>query len=229
MIFQSTLKQILIPICALFMMTACDTVPPEAVELSNTVGNDLEEVHRAHRSLAELHFDNIEAEINEFIDQTYRPAYIRTFAAEFKLNDRVAQILEQDPDKLLPVLSRFVEISVERIESKRAELLNPILEQRREVLSDINLAHRQIQSAQAIVTGHLASVRRVREVQNEILADVGLGDVRERITVTTAKISNKVAEFVETGNEIDVRIDDAAEKIQALDEKIDDLKSAIGR
>ena len=49
---------------------ACDLVPQEAVELSNTVGRDLEEVHRAHRALAELHFQRIEDDINNFIDTT---------------------------------------------------------------------------------------------------------------------------------------------------------------
>lgn len=160
----------------MFGVSAYDQVPKEAVELSNTVGRDLEEVHRAHRALAELHFGTIEKDINRFIDTTYRPAFIRQFAEEFKLNDQIALILVQDPEKLLPVLTRFVEISVSRIEAKRAELVDPLLTQKHAVITEIDNAHRQIQAAQAVVTGHLASVRNVREVQNEILAGVGLGD-----------------------------------------------------
>jgi len=69
--------------------TGCSTVPKEAIELSNTVSRDLEEVHRSHHALAELHFDKIIAEVNLFVDETYRLAFITKFADEFKLNDKV--------------------------------------------------------------------------------------------------------------------------------------------
>jgi len=206
---------------------ACDVVPQEAVELSNTVGRDLEEVHRAHRALAELYFSRIEDDINNFIDTTYRPAFIKKFAEEFKLADNVNLILAQDPDKLLPVLTGFVERAVDRTEAKRRELLEPIQMQKQAVIEEIDTAHRQIQAAQAVVTGHLASVRKVREVQNELLAKVGLGDLRQKIADTTADISDKVADFVATGEKIDAGAGTAIAKVGEIDTAIEDLKTAI--
>lgn len=208
-------------------VSSCDTVPKESVELSNTVGRDLEEVHRAHRALAELHFVAIEREVNQFINTTYRPVFIRQFAEEFKLNDQIKLILAEDPDKLLPVLTRFVEIAVVRIEAKRAELLDPIAAQKQSVISEIDKAHRQIQAAQAVVTGHLASVRKVREVQNEVLAKVGLGDLSGKIAGTTADISNRVAAFVEQGQRVEAGVDSASQKINQLNAQIEKLRTAL--
>lgn len=221
-------------LAVLLLAGGCDVVPPEAVELSNTVGRDLEEVHRAHRALAEVHFSGIESDVNTFIDQQYRPAYIRTFAAEFRLGERVAEIADRDPAKLLPVMTRFVEVAVRDIEAKRAELLAPIRQQKTQIIADIDRAHRQIQAAQAVVTGHLASVRKVREVQTELLAEVGLGDLRERIATRTASISDRIQGLVETGQEVtagletaEATIESARDRVDALDRKIDEVKDAI--
>lgn len=208
-------------------VAACATVPDESVELSNTVGRDLEEVHRAHRALADLHFSRIEQDINRFIDETYRPAFIRNFAEEFKLDVKVTQVVDRDPDKLLPLLTRFVEVANSRIEAKRAELLDPIQTQKKLVISEIDAAHRQIQAAQAVVTGHLASVRKVREVQNEALAKSGLDDLTTKIATATADVSDRVAGFVEKGHQIETQADSAAVRIQELDAKIDEFRTAL--
>ena len=215
---------------------ACDTVPRESVELSNTVGRDLEEVHRAHRALAQLHFGKIEDDINRFIDDTYRPAFIARFAGEFRLNDQIERILRDDPAKLLPVLTRFVTVAVERIEKKRTELLAPLREQKNSVIEEIDSAHRQIQAAQAVVTGHLASVMKVREVQNEFLAKAGLGGVREKIAKTTATISDKVDGFVRTGEKIRAEADsiessvrDAAARVKAIADKVSKIDEAMDK
>lgn len=216
-------------LAALILNTGCSTIPVEAVELSNTVGRDLEEVHRSHHALAELHFDKTITEVNLFVDETYRPAFIAKFAREFKLNDKVKMILKRDPEKLLPVMTRFVTIATERIEKKRKELLGPIEAQRREVLENIDLAHRQIQSAQAIVSGHLASVAKVHEVQSEMFAKVGLGDVRERIAAKTSEVSNAVKDIVSKGKEISSGVDTAKEKIEKFDAAIAKARDKLSK
>ncbi len=219
--------RVLQAVAILGLAAACDLVPKEAVEISNTVGRDLEEVHRAHRELALLQYARIEQDIDRFIDETYRPDYIKTFAKEFDLPGKVQIILNNDPDKLLPVLTRFVEISTRDIEAKRQELLLPIRAQRDELVEEIDAAHRNIQAAQAVITGHLASVRQVREVQTEILGKVGLGDLREKVAGKTAEVSGKVADLVDKGSKLSGQIDDAAQRIKDLDSKIDAFVSSF--
>jgi hypothetical protein len=220
---------IVVTVAFLAGIAGCSTVPKEAVELSNTVGRDIEEVHRSHRALAELYFDQMIDEVNSFVDKTYRPAFIAKFADEFKLDDKVKLIVREDPQKLMPVMTRFVTVATERIEKKRNELLTPIKAQRRDVLANIDMAYRQIQAAQAIVTGHLASVRKVHDVQNEMLAKVGLRDVRERIATKTSEVSKTVADFVNKGKKIDSGIDTAKGKIAKLDTAIAEVREKLSK
>ena len=225
------MKRCLVALCMVALVSpalvACSVVPQESIELSNTIGRDLEEVHKAHRRLAEIHFDKIEGEVKNFIDETYRPAYIEKFASEFQLQSKVQVILQRDPDKLLPVLTRFVQVATERVENKRNELLGPISQQKESVLKEIDAAHRQLQSAQAIVTGHLASVRKVKDLQNEALEKAGLEGLQERVSEATANVSDKVAGLVKEGKRIDSEAQKASEKLARLDQKIRQIKDAL--
>lgn len=194
-------------IVALLLVTACAKVPRETVDLSTTVGRDLEEVHRAHRAIADRYFDLIENDVNRFIDEVYGPAYVTAFAKDFKLDQKVSTIVAQAPQNLLPVMTRFVDTAISVIEDKRAEVLGPLRQQRRSVITQIDDAHRQIQAAQALVTGHLASVRRVHDMQNEMLKTAGLDGMRERIDEKTAAISDRVEGLIKEGEKADGKID----------------------
>lgn len=209
------------------VLAGCQSVPGESVELANTVGRDLEEIHRSHLALAELHFNQQIDRANQFINETYRPAYIEEFAREFRLGERVELIVEQDAEILLPVLTRFVKVANDRIEAKRARLVDPIRTQRDAVIVEINTAYRQVQSAQAVVTGHLASIRDVREMQNEMLAGIGLEGLPGRIATTTARVSEGVSAVVAEGERLDQKAGDAAEKIRELDRSIESFRESL--
>jgi len=213
------LRSYLLAICSGILMlclASCASVPKETVELSNTVGRDLEEVHRAHRAIADRYFDLIEADIEQFIDDVYAPTYISTFAKEFHLEQVVTGILKEKPENLLPVLTDFVTLARINIGRKRMELVTPLKEQRKKVIARIDDAHRQIQAAQAILTGHLASVVKVHEAQNELMKKAGLDGLREEVAQKTADISDKVAELVDKGEEVNGKMDEVEEVLHKI-------------
>ena len=206
-------------------LSACATVPKEASELSNTVGRDLEEVHRSNRALANLLFDIMEKDVNKFINEIYTPAYVKEFALNYKLDDKVKGIVANAPQNLLPVLVRFVKLSNENIEKKRAELLDPIETQRHQVVNDIDESYRQLQAAQSIVAGHLASVRKVHDAQNELLKEVGLETVRERLAENTEKVSNRIGDLIEEAEKAEGNMDKVEEVLLKIKETINSIKS----
>lgn len=211
----------------ILVLAGCQSVPNESVELANTVGRDLEEIHRSHLALAELHFNQQIDRANQFIDETYRPAYIEEFAREFGLGERVELIVGQDPEKLLPVLTRFVKVANDKIEAKRARLVDPIRVQRDTVITEINTSYRQVHSAQAVMTGHLASIRDVREVQNEMLAGIGLEGLPDRIATTTARVSEGVSRMIAEGERLNQEAVGAVEKIRKLEQYIEDFRESF--
>lgn len=71
-------------ICAV-LLGACAQLPPSTVTLSNSVSNDLSNIRAAHLNFVNFYFDELEAAVNQFIDQQYKPAYIKErFAQQFK-------------------------------------------------------------------------------------------------------------------------------------------------
>ena len=95
---------------------------------------------RAIKSLNQM-----ENEINEFILSVYMPEFTKQFADEFKLSDRIKNINRDDPRKLQPMMVAFVQRSLERVDKRRRELLNPV-NRMRESLVQANLLKGRVES-----------------------------------------------------------------------------------
>jgi hypothetical protein len=200
---------------------ACAQVPRESVELSVTVGRDLAEVHRAHRELAVRYFDQIKGDIDAFVDEVYRPYTIENSMRQFGLIDRV--VAAQAPGAkvdALSVMALYVAMVSEEIEAYRQELLDPIEAYEREVLTGIDDAYQKLQNANAIVTGHLASIRKVHDAQEELLEKAGMENLRGRFVEETVYLSERVADLVEKGRKADEKAGELEETIRRLKELV---------
>lgn len=175
------------------LVHGCASVPQQAVDLSATVGRDLEALHRAHVALLDGYFDRMEADVDAFVDSEYRTYSIERNMKDFDLVNKL-----RDPAgagaglDALDVMEVFVEEVVRDIEDYRGTLLRPIRAQRSEVHGAIEEAYRRIQDAQAIVTGHLASVRRVHDLQEELLAKADLQGLRDRLVKGAVEASESI-------------------------------------
>ena len=107
------------------------------------------------------------------------------------------------------------------IESYRQERLAPVLAQEKEVLSAIDRSYNQIHYANSIVTGHLASIVKVHDAQEELLNEFGIEGLRKDIGQKLASTSNKVAEFVKKAKKVDGTIEEIEKKIKELTMKLD--------
>ena len=116
----------------------------------------------------------------------------------------------------------FVQVLRAEIESYRAKLLNPVLEQEKQLLSAIDRSYNQIHYANSIVTGHLASVVKVHDAQEEVLEKFGVEGLREDVGKTLAKVSDETAKLVKKGKELEMEIE---MKNLTAEEKADELKN----
>jgi hypothetical protein len=175
------------------LAAGCASIPKESVELSVTVGRDLAALHVAHVALVKQYFDRMEADVNAFVDTQYRPYSIDRNMKDFDLVGRITAPRAKGGPDALEVMQVFVEELTADIEDQRRTLLAPIRAQRQEVLGALEEAYRRLQDAQAVLTAHLASVRKVREAQDEALAAVGLKDLQARVIDATAALSERIA------------------------------------
>jgi hypothetical protein len=200
-------------------LQGCATTPNEAVELSVTVGRDLEAVHSAHVALAKQHFDRMEKDVNAFVDGTYRPYAIKQNMKDFRLIEKIADPSKADGLDPLKVMEVFVNGLTKNIEDFRRKLLDPVRAQRQEVLTSLEEAYRRVQDGQSIVTGHLASIVKVHEAQDEVLAKAGLAGLRERLVDATAEASDQIAALTRN-------VELGRGKTDEIEKTIEDLKTA---
>lgn len=209
------------------LLGACASIPNETMQLSRLMGKDLVILHNAHRSMVELYYDKIVYDINLFIDETYSPFVIH-YVLKIELNkyqngeESIYGTIEQagktggkaETDNALRIMSEFVGDARKQIEKKRNELLYPIISQRREIISSINKSYENLIYANSTITGYLESIKKVKESQQEALNLLGLQGKDEELNEALLQISEMVNSAVQKGKEIDIKSEDALEKIE---------------
>jgi len=214
-------------LCGLILAAGCASVPEESIELSATVGRDLAAVHTANRNLAVLHFNSLLAEVDRFANEVYRPYIIEATVEDL---DLVAQFqtalagnheLALDP---LEVLGIYSEEVVAQIDVFRREMRAPLEAQRDSVVSSIDQAFQQLQTANAVVTGHLASIAKVHDAQAELLADVGLEDYQQKVATGLANLSADLAHALAVARDVDQEVSDIEDLVERVRVRGDHLK-----
>lgn len=228
---------IMLPTMLFLAALGCAQVPREAVELSTTVGRDLSQAHDAHRELAILLFDRMEGDINQFVDDVYAPYQIRKLLEE-EFNDvqkgssntlfSALDLALKSPDSaaqtsVVDAMEVFVKIVKEEIEAYRKELLEPVWQQKQNVLSKIENNYLQIHYANSIVTGHLASVVKVHDAQERILGQFGVENFRETVGKDLVNASKKISKLTAKGPELAHSLNSVEEKINKTSEGLKTL------
>lgn len=186
----------------LILLYSCSAVPKESVELSVTVGRDITEMQRVHRELVNLYYNRLVAEINRFVDEVYAPFQINKMMNQFgveickEINSPKADALQSAEGRgQYEKLSILVEELRNEIDGYRNSKLKPILAQRDTLLKNIDASYSRIIYANSIVTGHLASILKINDAQNEILSKLNLGSLRSEIASKTSELSDQIDEL----------------------------------
>ena len=162
----------------ILLLTGCATVPKEVVELSYTVGDDIAAVQSSYKLLVNTYFDGLRTQTLTFLNESWRPEYLRRFIKEGKLIENVS---DNDPDKVLIAVEVWANIAIETIENKKDALITPINNDEKKLLATIDEAFANILRSNAVITAHLNSIREVKELQDETLSSLGVKDLRDKI------------------------------------------------
>jgi hypothetical protein len=125
----------------------------------------------------------------------------------------------------LAAMEIFVEVVRAEIESYRTERLAPVRVQRKTVLANLDRAYGQIIYGNSIVTGYLASVVKVRDAQNEILAEVGLEELQKTVGIKLAETSDRLEEFMQKARKIEGKVNEVEPNINELTGELDRILS----
>lgn len=212
-------------ISMLILVAGCAQVPKEAVELSATVGRDLAEMRKSHTELVKIYYEGLIKNINQFIDNVYLPYQIqKTLSDEAIKQDMLASIeaasredaTGQSQKDAFQKLKFFHLIIHEEVEDYRKIKLAPVNEQYKSVLNGINESYEQIHYANSIVTGHLASIVKVHDTQNEILEELDLKDLRTKVGSNVANISDQIAELTDKAKRKESDLEEIVTKFEEV-------------
>jgi hypothetical protein len=221
---------------ALFVFTACASLPKETVTLSQTLGSDLIVLHNAHRNIIELHFNKIEDDINSFVNDVYAP-FIIHYALKSELkkykegNSSLYGIIEiagkeegkKESEDAINVMQEFQEAARKQIEKKRSELLTPIIKQRGEIIVAINQSYDNAIYANSTITVYLQSLQKVKSTQQDALSLIGLKGADTLITNSIVQVSEQVEKAVKMGKDIDIKSDDALIQMEKIENQIKEI------
>lgn len=224
------------------LMVSCASIPKETVTLSTAIGSDLQILHGSHRKVVQLYYEGIKSDVNTFIDDVYAP-YIIHFVLESELDkykngeSSIYGIIEKagktggkaETEDALNVMLEFQEAANKEINSKRDELLSPILSQETEILKAVDEAYQNTIYANTNLTAYLSSARKVKESQSEALSVVGLEGMDTTVTDKLVELSGFIDTALKEGEKIDIKSDKAQQQINDIIDKIKKLTNKIAK
>lgn len=182
------------------LVSGCANVPRESVDLSYTLGQDLEALHQSHRDLVTRYFDALRTQVNDAIDQVFVPTYVNSFVASGKL-------VQHAQNQRADLVEAWARLAVKRIDRERRERLGPLYDAERDLLASINEAFDKAVRANAAITAHLASMVKTQQTQDDLLESVKLKGLREKIYSGLADASAKAGRITSDINAANVKLE----------------------
>lgn len=100
---------------AIGFVTGCVSSPPQTIELADVVAEQSAALERSHRDLVRSYFDELEANIDDFIDNEWTPDFLSRAVASEQVQAELEDVqagLAIDPDHLRGAIQESLEFSI---------------------------------------------------------------------------------------------------------------------
>jgi hypothetical protein len=215
-------------------IVGCASVPKEIVELSYRTGEDLTALHESYDNLIGMFFEKMRAERVSYLNDIWYPRFLENWMERGQLvsvakgeviwSDEQEKLIptppNTDPKEAFHTLRDWVDYALYAYDVKEEALLKPLNDEELALRRDVQMAFLRMMRANAIITTHLNSIRKVQEVENEALEALYIKDLRNRIDSTLVNISEKAAKELNKIRRIDESVDNLDEQIKSLIEEI---------
>ena len=152
--------------------SGCATVPKETVILSGDIGTMISSAKTAHYNLLDAYEQERRGRIDEYLESTWIPRFIRTMAKDGDLWGKTCKIA--NTRDAADELQGFVEAAAQQIAAKRKELTDALDLAMLDLREAVRAHYDTLESANRAVTGNLQSVRRNDEVMESVLKKNGI-------------------------------------------------------
>lgn len=136
------------------------------------------------------------------------------------IQSNVKRIVTEERGRLGEVLLNFAESAQIEINAKRKELMNPINDQEKMVVNEINAAWGDLISGQAAVTAHLESVVEVKKSQNEVLRKLNILEKRDKMLDVLMQYNDMFTNLLKEKEDAEKKIEKYKNKFTELEKEL---------
>ena len=128
-------------------------------------------------------------------------------------NALIAKPADADPNETFLTLRDWIDFALYAYETKKDSLLLPLDKNEEALQQEINNAFNQVIRANATITAHLNSIRKVKDAQDETLEVMNLFDIRDNINNLLIDASDKAAAGLKVVRKADETVDNLVDQI----------------
>ena len=161
------MKQLIISFFLLTFTASCVHIPKETVALSDQMGGMISDAKTAHYNLLDEYEKERRARIDEYMESTWIPRFIKAMAKDGDLWGKTCSI-KNTTDAALE-LQGFVEAAARRIATKRKELTDALDLAMIDLREAVRIHYATLEQSNQAVTGNLRSIRANDEVFESVL------------------------------------------------------------
>lgn len=208
---------------------ASNRTPKEVVELSYVMGEDISTLHESFRKLIREKFEDYRKQRLEYLEKEWKPAYLKDFSERGRLADIGAGTIVwskaerkfvtpdqgQEGTQRLQSVQVWATAAVAALEKKKQGLIAPIDADEAAILTSVDSAFSRLYRANAAITAHLNSTRKVDEIQDKALEALNIRTLRDTLDKALIESSRKAAAGLEEVKRADEKVAKISEVIQS--------------
>lgn len=160
-----------------FTSTSCATIPPEAVELSRTLGQMISRAKAAHIVLVDQHFDNLALQVDKFAMGEYKTAFL----------ENVRKIMKQRDPSFVALTPEQYDAAINRVLQNRSKWLQSVWANKYTVLKSLEDYYATMEQANAEITNLIRSAAGTESVRNRLVTDF-----TSQFNMTSKDLENKL-------------------------------------
>ena len=226
----SAISKIFIILCLIIRSFGCASVPKEIVELSYRTGEDMVALYKSYDKLIQNYYGKMRDERVAYLNDVWYQRFLKDWMERGELaaiakgekiwSDKETKLIltppGSDPQETLRSLRSWIDYALYAYELKEESLLKSFDEDEKKLRKSVEAAFLQIIKANAAITAHLNSLRKVKEVQDEALELLNIKDLRDQINNALYEASDIAAEGLERIQQADNDTDNLVKQVNSL-------------
>lgn len=143
-------------------MASCASIPPEAAQLSATLGQMISKAKAAHINMVDQHFDQLALQVDKFAMGEYKAAFL----------DNVRKLMRQKDPNFTVLTDTQYDAVMTRIMNSRMTWLNSVWANKQAVLKSLEDYYALMEQANSEITNLIRSAAGVENTRNKLVNDV---------------------------------------------------------